>query len=114
LQTHPLVREGAPKKQDHNFHIATLRQDGRESQSGLDTRTYCLTDRPSYSNFNFDFDREVADRVPDSWFTVVNINNWFTAVTTIRPVYSLIMAQVSLQKKHVLIVSQVLIKWCNS
>jgi hypothetical protein len=46
LQTHPLVREGAQQKQDHNFQTAMFRQEvisGRKSQSGLNTKTYWLT-----------------------------------------------------------------------
>jgi dihydrofolate reductase len=43
----PLVREGAPQKQDHNFQTATFRQEvisGRKSQSRLDAKIYWLTD----------------------------------------------------------------------
>jgi hypothetical protein len=46
LQIRPLVREGAPQKQDHKFQTATFRQEvisSRKSQSGLDTKTYWLT-----------------------------------------------------------------------
>jgi hypothetical protein len=42
LQTRPLVRKGAPQKQDRNFQTATFRQEvisGRKSQSGLDSKT---------------------------------------------------------------------------
>jgi hypothetical protein len=46
LQTRPLLREGAPQKQDHNFQTQTFRQEVtscHKSQSGLDTKTYWLT-----------------------------------------------------------------------
>jgi hypothetical protein len=49
-QTRPLVREGAPQRQDSNFQKATLRQEViscQRSQSGLDTSTYWLTDWPT-------------------------------------------------------------------
>jgi hypothetical protein len=42
-QTRPLVREGAPQRQDSNFQTTTLGQEvifGHKSQSGLDTLTY--------------------------------------------------------------------------
>jgi hypothetical protein len=48
--TRPLVREGAPQKQDLKFQTATFRQEamsGYKAQSGLDTKTYLLTDRQS-------------------------------------------------------------------
>jgi hypothetical protein len=50
LQTRPLVREGAPQRQDSNFQTATFGQElisGNKSQSGLEAMTYWLTDRPS-------------------------------------------------------------------
>jgi hypothetical protein len=50
LQTRPLVREGAPQEQDRNFQTETFREEvisGHKSQSGLDTKTYWLTDWPS-------------------------------------------------------------------
>jgi hypothetical protein len=43
--TRPLVREGAPEKQDHNCQNV-----------GLDTKTYWLIDPQSQCNFDFDFD----------------------------------------------------------
>jgi hypothetical protein len=56
-QTRPLVREGAPQRQDSNFQT-TFGQKviyGHKSQSGLDTLTCWLTDRPSVER-DFDFD----------------------------------------------------------
>jgi hypothetical protein len=50
LQTRPLDREGPPQKQDCIFQTATFRQEvisGYKSQSGLNTKTYWLTDRQS-------------------------------------------------------------------
>jgi hypothetical protein len=50
LQTHHLIREGAPQKQDRNFHTATFRQkvvSCQMLQSGLDTKAYWLTVWPS-------------------------------------------------------------------
>jgi hypothetical protein len=47
-QTRPLIREGAPQRQDSNFQKTTFGQkviSGHKSQSGLDTSTYWLTDR---------------------------------------------------------------------
>jgi hypothetical protein len=47
-QTQPLVREGAPHRQDSNFQKTTFGQkviSGRKSQSGLNTLTYWLADR---------------------------------------------------------------------
>jgi hypothetical protein len=44
----PVVREGAPQRQDSNFQKTTFGQkaiSGHKSQSGLDTLTYWLTDR---------------------------------------------------------------------
>jgi hypothetical protein len=49
-QTRPLVREGAPLRQDSNFQTTTFGQKvipGHKSQSGLNTSTYWLTDRQS-------------------------------------------------------------------
>jgi hypothetical protein len=43
-QTRPLVREGAPKRQDSNFK---KKISGQKSQIWLDTKTYWLTDRQS-------------------------------------------------------------------
>jgi hypothetical protein len=46
-QTQPLVREGAPQRQDSNFETKTFGQEvisGHKSQSGIDTSTYWLTD----------------------------------------------------------------------
>jgi hypothetical protein len=43
-QTRPLVREGAPKRQDSSFE---KKNSGQKSQIGLDTKTYWLTDRQS-------------------------------------------------------------------
>jgi hypothetical protein len=45
-QTLPLVREGAPQRQDSNFQKKSFGQkviSGHKSQSGLDTLTYWLT-----------------------------------------------------------------------
>jgi hypothetical protein len=36
-QTRPLVREGAPQRRDRKFHTELI--SGRESHSGLDTKT---------------------------------------------------------------------------
>jgi hypothetical protein len=49
-RTRPLVREGVPQRQDSNFQTTTFGQEvisGHKFQSGLDTLTYWLTDRPS-------------------------------------------------------------------
>jgi hypothetical protein len=43
-QTRPLVREGAPKRQDSNFEKKISDQ---KSQIGLDTKKNWLTDRQS-------------------------------------------------------------------
>jgi hypothetical protein len=46
-QAWPLVREGAPQRQDSNYQTATLGEEvifGHKSKSGLDTMTYWLTD----------------------------------------------------------------------
>jgi hypothetical protein len=56
-QTQPLVREGAPQRQDRNFQTTTFGQEvisGHKSQSRLDTLTYWLTDRQLQSDFDFD------------------------------------------------------------
>jgi hypothetical protein len=48
LQTWPLVREGAPQRQDSNIQTTTFGQkliSGHKSQSGLETLTYRLTGR---------------------------------------------------------------------
>jgi hypothetical protein len=48
LQTRPLIREGAPQKQDRKFQTATFWQEvisGHKLQSGLDIKTYWLTVR---------------------------------------------------------------------
>jgi hypothetical protein len=44
-QTRPLVREGAPYRQDSNFQEEEI--SGHEPQTGLDTKTDWLTDRHS-------------------------------------------------------------------
>jgi hypothetical protein len=47
-QARPLVREGAPQRQDRNFQKRIFGQEvisGHKSQNGLDTLTYWLTDR---------------------------------------------------------------------
>jgi hypothetical protein len=49
-QTRPLVREGAPKRQDRNFEEKRI--SGQKSQIGLDTKTYWLTDRQSQCDFD--------------------------------------------------------------
>jgi hypothetical protein len=49
LKTRPLVREGAPQKQDRKFQIATFRQEviyGRKSHNGARYQDI-LTDRQS-------------------------------------------------------------------
>jgi hypothetical protein len=43
--TRPLVREGAPQRQDGKFQTELI--SGRKSHSGLDTKMYWLTDRQS-------------------------------------------------------------------
>jgi hypothetical protein len=57
LQTHPLIKEGTPQKQDRKFQTATYRQEvisGRKSQRVLDTKTYWLTiSRTVTSNFEW-------------------------------------------------------------
>jgi hypothetical protein len=53
-QTHPLVREGAPQKQDRNCQPVINIYHGL--QMGLDTKTYWLIDRQSQCDFDFDFD----------------------------------------------------------
>jgi hypothetical protein len=49
-QTRPLVREGAPKRQDSNFEKKNLRSNVPDL--GLTPR---LTDRQSQCDFDFDF-----------------------------------------------------------
>jgi hypothetical protein len=44
-QTRPLVKEGAQQRQDSNIQTELI--SGRKSQSGLDAKTYWLTDRQS-------------------------------------------------------------------
>jgi hypothetical protein len=44
-QTRSLVREGAQQRQDSKIQIELI--SGRKSQSGLDAKTYWLTDRQS-------------------------------------------------------------------
>jgi hypothetical protein len=44
-QTRPLVREGAPQRQDSNIQTELI--SGRKSQGGLDAKTYWPTDRQS-------------------------------------------------------------------
>jgi hypothetical protein len=48
-QTRPLVREGAPQKQDRNCQRVVS---GHEPQMGLDVKTYWLTDRQSQCDFD--------------------------------------------------------------
>jgi hypothetical protein len=43
--TRPLVREGAPYRQDRTFEKKKI--SGQKSQIGLDTKAYWLTDRLS-------------------------------------------------------------------
>jgi hypothetical protein len=50
-QTRPLVREGAPKRQDSKFEKKSLVKCPR---FGLETKTYWLTDRQSQCDFDFD------------------------------------------------------------
>jgi hypothetical protein len=52
-QTRPLVREGAPQKQDRNC------------QTAIDTKTYWLTDRQSQCDFDFDFGEK-------NWWSLLN------------------------------------------
>jgi hypothetical protein len=47
IQTRPLVKEGAPQRQDRNFEEEKKKISGQKSQIGLDTKTYWLTDRRS-------------------------------------------------------------------
>jgi hypothetical protein len=44
-QTRPLLREGTPQRQDSKFQTELI--SGRKPHSGLDTKTYWLTDRVS-------------------------------------------------------------------
>jgi hypothetical protein len=59
LQTRPLVREGAPQKQDRKFHIATIRQEvisGHKSHKGAwyqDILTGWLTVSHKLTSFSF-------------------------------------------------------------
>jgi hypothetical protein len=53
-QTRPLVKEGAPKKQNSNFEEKKILVKG--PRFGLDTKTYWLTYRQSQSDFDFHFD----------------------------------------------------------
>jgi hypothetical protein len=53
-QTRPLVREGAPKRQDSNFEKKKISD--QIPRFGLDTKTYQLTDRQLQCDFDFDFD----------------------------------------------------------
>jgi hypothetical protein len=49
-QTRPIVREGAPQRQDRNFQTTIFGQNvipSHKSQGGLDTKTYCLANRHS-------------------------------------------------------------------
>jgi hypothetical protein len=55
-QTRPLVREGAPQRQESNFQPTALGQEEisrHKSQSGLDTLTYWPTDRQLQHDFDF-------------------------------------------------------------
>jgi hypothetical protein len=50
LQTHILVKEGAPQKQGRNFQTATFKQEvisGNKSHRRFDTKTYWLNDGQS-------------------------------------------------------------------
>jgi hypothetical protein len=64
-QARPLVREGAPQKQDRNCQ-ALKKISGHEPQMGLDTKTYWLTDRQSQCDFDFDLIQAVSSQFSDS------------------------------------------------
>jgi hypothetical protein len=51
-QTRPLLREGAPQKQDCNCQTVL------DIWSGFDTKTYWLSDRQSQCDFDFDLNWE--------------------------------------------------------
>jgi hypothetical protein len=55
-QTRPLVREGAPQRQDSKIQTELI--SGRKSHSGFDTKTYSLTHRQSYRDFSFSSDNK--------------------------------------------------------
>jgi hypothetical protein len=65
IQTRPLVREGAPEKQDRNYQrIINI-------QMGLDTKIYWLTDRQSQCDFDFDFRVEAGSNASTVTLRVV-------------------------------------------